>query len=211
MTVWHQDEADAPVAEGFAVLVRRDDGKTLRMDLADPASHDDEELGPCDCAGCMTWHAVQDLVAVGAERVNAFGQRILSDAPELPGDRWVNAYRGWSEVHSGAVGASTTEGQAASTAGESMMSSDRAEMLAEALNDYVTGGGIDWYNDVADAEFGDIIDHDGSDAYSDGTLLLVDGRTVAPRDHGSWAVYEPVRDQGPALPSMETGAAELSI
>ena len=49
--------------------------------------------------------------------------------------------------------------------------------------------GDDWYNDVAD-DYSDIIDHDKLDSheyrYTDGTVPLVDGSTVAPRDYGKW-------------------------
>ena len=62
----------------------------------------------------------------------------------------------------------------------------RAAELVERLNAY---DGYDWYNDVADG-YSDIIDDDELDSYTDGTLPLVDGTTVAPRDYGKWRHYD---------------------
>ena len=82
---------------------------------------------------------------------------------------------------------------------EELTLTDRAEALAEALNGY---DGLDWYNDVADADYSDIIDHDGSDAYSDGTLLLTDGSTVAPHNDGEYAHY-PAPAEAPTTSRVE--------
>lgn len=82
----------------FAVVVHLDDGRSLIRRIVHPDHHLDDEEGPCVCQACCAWWSLEDFVDATAERVNAFGQRVVQDSPELPGDRRVNRYDGWQPI-----------------------------------------------------------------------------------------------------------------
>ena len=109
----HPDEEAA--ATSFAVVVNLDDGRSLLRRVEHPDNHADE-FWRCRCAGCRAWDALEDLLDATTERVNALGQRILTDSPELPGDRRTNTYPGWEPVTAATAAALAPDAPQPSTA-----------------------------------------------------------------------------------------------